>query len=84
MYVILERSRVRSSDAVRVAGLVVTSKASCFLKLCRDSDCRWDMVGCGMQMGGDGLQLPPCKVMRETVESFMKTRDVVQRVEVWR
>ena len=58
MYVILERSRVRSSDAVRVAGLVVTSKASCFLKLCRDSDCRWDMVGCGMQMGGDGLQLP--------------------------
>ena len=70
-----------SSDTVHVAGLVVRSKATCFLKLCRDSDCRW--VGCGMQTGGE-CGLRPSKVMRETVESFMKTRDVVQRVEVWR
>ena len=70
-------------EAVHVAGLVVTSKATCFLKRCRDSDCRWDMAGCGMQILGE-CGLPPCKVMRENVESFMKTRDVVQRVEVWR
>ena len=40
-------------EAVHVAGLVVTSKATCFLKRCRDSDCRWDMEGCGMQILGE-------------------------------